>query len=96
MITYYLILGAVALVSWLVSSTLKRKFATYSKIHLRNGLSVKFARMLITSITITQDSPSTLYQVPFELTTAPTRAWKDVLMDTWQSIIQQKKKIRNP
>lgn len=39
MITYYLILGAVALVSWLVSSTLKRKFATYSKIHLRNGLS---------------------------------------------------------
>ena len=53
-------------------------------------------RMLITSITITQDSPSTLYQVPFELTTAPTRAWKDVLMDTWQSIIQQKKKIRNP
>ena len=37
--TYYLILGAIALVSWLVSSTLKRKFATYSKIHLRNGLS---------------------------------------------------------
>ena len=37
--TYYLILGAFALISWLVSSTLKRKFATYSKIHLRNGLS---------------------------------------------------------
>ena len=37
--TYYLILGAIALVSWLVSSTLKRKFATYSKIHLRNGMS---------------------------------------------------------
>ena len=37
--SYYLILGVVALVSWLVSSTLKRKFATYSKIHLRNGLS---------------------------------------------------------
>jgi len=37
--TYYLILGAIALVSWLVSSTLKRKFETYSKIHLRNGLS---------------------------------------------------------
>ena len=37
--TYYLILGAIALVSWLVSSTLKRKFATYSKVHLRNGMS---------------------------------------------------------
>lgn len=37
--TYYLILGVIALVSWLVSSTLKRKFATYSKIHLRNGMS---------------------------------------------------------
>ena len=37
--TYYFILGAIALVSWLVSSTLKRKFETYSKIHLRNGMS---------------------------------------------------------
>ena len=37
--TYYLILGVIALVSWLVSSTLKRKFTTYSKIHLRNGMS---------------------------------------------------------
>ena len=37
--SYYLLLGAIALISWLVSSTLKRKFATYSKIHLRNGLS---------------------------------------------------------
>ena len=37
--SYYLLLGAIALASWLVSSTLKRKFATYSKIHLRNGLS---------------------------------------------------------
>ena len=36
--TYYFILGAIALVSWLVSSTLKRKFETYSKIHLRNGM----------------------------------------------------------
>ena len=39
MANYYLILGVIALFSWLVSSTLKRKFATYSKIHLRNGLS---------------------------------------------------------
>ena len=37
--TYYFILGAIALVSWLVSSNLKRKFETYSKIHLRNGMS---------------------------------------------------------
>ena len=36
---YYIIIGAVALVSWLVSSTLKRKFAKYSKIQLRNGMS---------------------------------------------------------
>ena len=37
--TYYILLGAIALISWLVSSTLKRKFAAYSKIHLRNGMS---------------------------------------------------------
>lgn len=37
--TYYLLLGIIALVSWMVSSTLKRKFAKYSKIHLRNGMS---------------------------------------------------------
>lgn len=39
MIGYYILLGAIALVSWLVSSKLKSKFAEYSKIHLRNGLS---------------------------------------------------------
>ncbi|CAI8152155.1 zinc metallopeptidase [Flavobacteriaceae bacterium] len=37
--TYYLLLGIIALVSWMVSSTLKRKFAKYSKTHLRNGMS---------------------------------------------------------
>jgi Zn-dependent membrane protease YugP len=36
---YYLILGIIALISWMVSSTLKRKFAKYSKTHLRNGMS---------------------------------------------------------
>lgn len=41
MIVYYILLGAIALVSWLVSSTLKRKFEKYSKIHLRNGMSGK-------------------------------------------------------
>ncbi|MDO6760617.1 zinc metallopeptidase [Tamlana sp. 2_MG-2023] len=39
MIGYYVIIGAVALVSWLVSNTLKRKFEKYSKVHLRNGMS---------------------------------------------------------
>ncbi|WP_147678334.1 zinc metallopeptidase [Algibacter pacificus] len=39
MIGYYILLGGIALVSWLVSSTLKRKFAKYSKVHLRNGMS---------------------------------------------------------
>jgi uncharacterized protein len=41
MIAYYILLGAIALVSWLVSSTLKRKFEKYSKVHLRNGMSGK-------------------------------------------------------
>jgi Zn-dependent membrane protease YugP len=39
MIGYYILLGAIALVSWLVSSRLKSKFEEYSKIHLRNGMS---------------------------------------------------------
>ncbi|MGJ8658843.1 zinc metallopeptidase [Cellulophaga fucicola] len=39
MYTYYIIIGAVALVSWLVSNRLKSKFEKYSKIQLRNGMS---------------------------------------------------------
>lgn len=39
MMTYYIIIGAVALVSWLVSNTLKSKFKKYSKVQLRNGMS---------------------------------------------------------
>lgn len=39
MLGYYILIGAIALVSWAVSSTLKRKFAKYSKVHLRNGMS---------------------------------------------------------
>jgi len=39
MIGYYVLIGAIALVSWMVSSQLKRKFAYYSKVHLRNGMS---------------------------------------------------------
>ena len=36
---YYLLIGAIMLVSWLVSNTLKRKFKQYSKVQLRNGMS---------------------------------------------------------
>lgn len=39
MLEYYVLIGAIALVSWLVSSKLKSKFAEYSKVHLRNGMS---------------------------------------------------------
>lgn len=39
MIGYYIVIGAIALVSWLVSSKLKSKFKFYSKVHLQNGLS---------------------------------------------------------
>jgi len=39
MMGYYLLIGAIALVSSLVSGQLKRKFAKYSRIQLRNGMS---------------------------------------------------------
>ena len=39
MLGYYILLGGIALISWLVSSTLKKKFAKYSKVQLRNGMS---------------------------------------------------------
>jgi Zn-dependent membrane protease YugP len=38
---YYLIFGLSMLVSWLVSSRLKSKFAYYSNVHLQNGMSGK-------------------------------------------------------
>jgi uncharacterized protein len=38
---YYVIIGLIMLVSWLVSSQLKRKFEHYSNISLRNGMSGK-------------------------------------------------------
>jgi len=38
---YYLLAGLIFLLSWWVSNTLKKKFAHYSKLHLRNGLSGK-------------------------------------------------------
>ena len=39
MIGYYILIGLIALVSFAVSSKLKSKFAEYSKVHLRNGMS---------------------------------------------------------
>ena len=36
---YLIIIGGIALFSWLVSSTLKTKFKQYSKVQLRNGMS---------------------------------------------------------
>lgn len=36
---YYILIGAIALVSWLVSSKLKSKFRHYSKVQLQNGMS---------------------------------------------------------
>ena len=39
MFGYYILIGVIALVSWLVSNKLKKKFAYYSKVQLRNGMS---------------------------------------------------------
>ena len=39
MIGYYILIGAIALVSWAVSARLKSKFEQYSKVALRNGMS---------------------------------------------------------
>ncbi len=39
MLYYYLLIGGIALVSYLVSNTLKSKFKKYSEIQLRNGMS---------------------------------------------------------
>ncbi|MCX7547019.1 zinc metallopeptidase [Xanthomarina sp. F1114] len=41
MIGYYILIGAIGLVSWMVSNKLKKKFAFYSKVQLQNGMSGK-------------------------------------------------------
>ncbi len=38
---YWILIGAIALVSWFVSNQLKSKFKKYSQVHLRNGMSGK-------------------------------------------------------
>ena len=39
--TYYLILGAIFIISMIVQNRLKSKFAYYSQVQLRNGMSGK-------------------------------------------------------
>jgi uncharacterized protein len=39
MIEFYILIGVISLVSWLISNTLKKKFDNYSKVSLRNGMS---------------------------------------------------------
>jgi len=39
MIGFYIIIGVISLVSWLISNTLKRKFKQYSETQLQNGMS---------------------------------------------------------
>lgn len=38
MMGFYIIIGVISLISWLISNTLKRKFKHYSKIQLQNGM----------------------------------------------------------
>ena len=38
---YWILIGGIALISWLVSNQLKSKFKKYSQVHLRNGMSGK-------------------------------------------------------
>lgn len=39
MIGFYVLIGAIALLSWFVSNQLKQKFKKYSQVHLKNGMS---------------------------------------------------------
>jgi len=49
-----------------------------------NSKEIQLKRMLITEISITQDSTACiLYKIPFELTQSPSRTWKEILLDNW-------------
>ena len=54
---------------------------------------IQIKRMLITEIRVSLDTPNVLYQVPFLLTEPPSRTWKKVLMESWQSLTQHKKHV---
>jgi len=58
------------------------QFTTSNQVYLK--------RLLTNEITITSESPYILYQIPFELTKTPSRVWKQILLDIWQSKIQNK------
>jgi len=54
MLGFYIIIGAISLVSWLISNTLKRKFKHYSNLQLRNGMSgAEIAQKMLTDHGIT-------------------------------------------
>ncbi|NBC57752.1 MAG: hypothetical protein GVY05_05645, partial [Bacteroidetes bacterium] len=54
MMSYYILIGTIMLVSWYVSSTLKSKFKKYSKIQLENGMSgAEIARKMLADHHIT-------------------------------------------
>ncbi|UAM98282.1 zinc metallopeptidase [Polaribacter litorisediminis] len=38
MIGFYMLIGAISILSWFVSNQLKKKFKKYSQVHLRNGM----------------------------------------------------------
>ena len=54
---------------------------------------VYLKRLLINEITITSEFPYILYQIPFELTSTPSKVWKQMLLDIWQSKIQHKGRV---
>jgi hypothetical protein len=54
---------------------------------------IQIKRMLITEIRVSLDAPHILYQVPFLLSEPPSRTWKKVLMESWQSLTQHKKHV---
>ena len=55
---------------------------------------IQLKRMLISEISITQDStPSILCQVSFELTKSPSRTWKEILLNIWYSTTTKNSKF---
>lgn len=47
---------------------------------------IELNRLLINEISIIQDTPRVLYQVPFELSKTPNRVWKEALMENWSNV----------
>ena len=47
---FYILIGIISLVSWLVSNKLKNKFKYYSNVQLRNGLKIYLAKGRIVTV----------------------------------------------